>query len=77
MIRAIWINSIQNPLKSISSESALEIVNEAVELMNITALESMRIKLESFGIEVLLKDCSEWEEEDMLKSLLDIKINIV
>lgn len=77
MMKAMWSNSIHNPLKSISQQNAFDVVNETVGLLNMKALEQIRIKLNGFGIEVLLKESNEWDEDDKINSLLNIKDNVV
>ena len=63
--------------KSISNDNASEVVNETVGLLNTKALEQIRIKLNGFGIEVLLKEVDEWDEYDKIETLLNIKENVV
>ena len=77
MMKAIWTNFIHHPLKSISNDNASEVVNETVGLLNTKALEQIRIKLNGFGIEVLLKEVDEWDEYDKIETLLNIKENVV
>ena len=69
MMKAIWTNTIQHPLKSISNDNAFDVVNETVGLLSTVKLEQIRIKLDGFGIEILLKESNEWEDEDKIQSL--------
>ncbi|BFU23415.1 hypothetical protein EHI8A_101870 [Entamoeba histolytica HM-1:IMSS-B] len=68
-LRSICWSSIQSPRPSLTPEQAIEVVKEALEVLEDGELEDMRIKLESFGLEEVLKECQEWDIDDNLKSL--------